>query len=416
MKFENKVFVSCALGATIAWYDFIIFAAATALIFPKLFFPGMGFIIPILVFSVGLAARPLGSLIFGHFGDKFGRKNTLIATLYITGLSTVMIGLLPTYSDVGIYAPALLIFARIVQAFAFGGEVAAASTMLMEYNIKSPRRGLITSVVSSGWAIASILSALMFMIVTSFGDAFFSTWGWRIPFLCSALLMFVGIYIRLRILETPVFDQNKIDNRLHTLPIRTLISNYWKKMLLGAGAFQLSAAWAYGVSLFGFGYAINKELISRGSLSEMQFYITPILLAALIFFGWLGDKISRVRLFQLGAVMSLFFVYPVFTWIQQGNLVWAMLALCLIQIPAFASAPGFFAEIYPSSVRQTGVGVTFNLGTIIGAGIVPIIAQRILDVTGDITSVALLFMVLTVVGLISSFWLARDKNLIVSDQ
>ena len=408
----TRVFLSCALGSIITWYDSLIFATATALVFSKLFFTGMGVFVPIVVFASGFLLRPVGSLFFGHFGDKIGRKNMLIYTLYLTGLSSVLIGLLPTYNDIGITATILLILCRAIQSIAFGGEWAASTTMLTEHNINSSNRGLIASVASSGWAPGMLLASAMFAIINSFGNEFFMSVGWRIPFLFSFMLMIVGVYIRSKISETPLFQLNKEKNNLQIWPVKSFAKEFWKKWILAVLAYQSSSLWAYAITVFGFSYVINHKMSTPAEITEMQLYILPILVLALIFWGWLGDKISRVKLFHINSVFAIVLGYPIFYWVSQGQILLPFLSFALVCAPQLASASGFFSEIYPSNVRQTGSGLTYMIASLLGAGLLTMLAQHIIYVTDDIMSVVPLFVGVSVVSLLASVALDKKQDLI----
>jgi MHS family shikimate/dehydroshikimate transporter-like MFS transporter len=406
MDLKSKVTLSSALGATFAWYDFTIFNIAIALIFPQLFFPDMGFLIPILIFAVGFLARPLGGIIYGSLGDRFGRKKTLVATLYLTGITTTLIGLLPTHADIGIAATMLLILARILQTVAFGGEWAAASTMIVEYHAQDNNKGLLAGLVSSGWAVANIMAALVFLIVTSFGDAFFLEWGWRIPFLLSVVLLIIGVYIRMRVIETPAFAQAQQTQQLETQPVREVFRNYLQPLVAGAVAIQLAASWMYVILIFGFGYFLQHSLATRAELTQVQFVMSWVLLMALIFFGWLGDRIGRHRLFVFGALCSLALMWPVIAWIEQGQVWLALTAMIVLACPAFVSAPALFAEMFPTKVRQTGSGISYNLGLVL-AGFSPLAAQQITLITGDITNLVWLFAATSLLSLAASMRLKQ---------
>jgi MHS family shikimate/dehydroshikimate transporter-like MFS transporter len=395
-----KVNISTALGATFAWYDFLIFNIAVVLVFPKLFFTGMGFLIPVLVFTVGFLARPLGGLIYGILSDVVGRKHALVSTLYVTGISTVLIGILPTYEQIGIAAAVMLVILRITQTVAFGGEWAAASTLLAETNSNHPNRGFIASLVSTGWAIASIMAAFSFMIVTSFGDEFFLDYGWRIPFLLSGILLVIGVYIRKRVIESAVFlDFNK-NSQQKNRPFKKLIAEHRQSLILGMLTMQLSAAWTYLITVFGVSFMIQNGLVTRPEITEIQFWVAWACLISLLFFGWLGDKIGQKKLFIANAVFSLVLAFPVFYWIVHGHAILALGSLVLLMAPSFASAPKFFTSIFPTDVRTVGSGVTYNLGLVI-ASFVPLVAQYLIDNVNNPMNVAYLLLILTAVSLIS---------------
>lgn len=401
LDLKSKVTLSSALGATFAWYDFTIFNLAIALVFPQLFFPDMGYLIPVLIFAVGFLARPLGGIIYGSLGDRFGRKRTLVATLYLTGITTTLIGFLPTHADIGITATVLLILARILQTVAFGGEWAAASTMIVEYHAQDSNKGLLAGLVSSGWAAANIMAALVFLVVTGFGDAFFLEWGWRIPFVLSVVLLAIGVYIRMRVLETPAFAQAQESQQLESHPVREVFRNHLRPLVTGAVAIQLAASWMYVILIFGFGFFLQNNLATRAELTQIQFAMSWVLLLALIFFGWLGDRIGRDRLFVFGALCSLVLMWPVIAWMQQGQVWLALLAMVVLACPAFVSAPALFAEMFPTRVRQTGSGISYNIGLVL-AGFSPLVAQQITLVTGDIANLVWLFAAISLLSLAAS--------------
>ena len=402
----NKTNISTSLGAIFTWYDFIIFNIAIALIFPKLFFPDMGYLIPILVFAIGMLARPIGGILFGIIGDLLGRKITLVATLYVTGISTVIIGLLPTYSEIGIASTILLIIARVFQTAAVGGEWAAASSMLVEHNATNKKKSFITSFVNSGFGIANVLAALMFFLIFLKGETFVIDGGWRIPFLLSGLLLIVGVYIRNKVLETPEFLSNKNNKLIQSTPLRTTVINYYKPIVTAALVISLAASWAYVVMVFGVSYMIQKELITRSEVMQTQFLSWCVISMTLIFFGWLSDKVDKTKLLIFGAVCSLVLTWPVFLLIGSGNAILAMLSLTLLISPAMAVAPALFCELFPSTIRQTGVGISYNLGLII-SGLMTVVAQQTLNLTQDLMSVAVVFIVLTFLSLASSLYLRK---------
>jgi MFS family permease len=406
---KKHVLLSCILGNAISMYDFFIFGVATALVFGKLFFPDHGFLIPLLVFAVGFVIRLLGSAVYGHLGDKFGRKKILISTLLLTGGSTVIIGLLPTYETIGIWAPILLIACRVVQTFAFGGEWAAANVMVLEQNSKSPQRGFFGSMVASGFVIATVLSSVMWALVSSQGQEFLMSWGWRIPFLASGLLLVLGIYARAKLLETPDFLNNK-QNQVKS-PIVSLFKNHWKMIIPAVGMQQISGAFIYSVSIFGMAYLVSKHGMSRADLNLQWLYIMPVTLASILFFGWLGDKIGRLNVYLIGAVASVAISYPIFHWLSIGNfLLPALFGAAFVSMLFWSQGASFLLEIFPTEVRQTGGGVIFGLGGVVGGGIVPLIAQSLMTNYG-IMSVAYLLLVMSFIALGSVIWLRRYKSL-----
>jgi MHS family shikimate/dehydroshikimate transporter-like MFS transporter len=403
----SKINLSTGLGATITWYDFAIFNIAIALVFPKLFFPDMGPMLPILAFAVGFLARPLGSLIFGIIGDRLGRKHSLVITLLLTGVSTVAIGLLPTYAEIGILATVLLVVARILQTAAVGGEYGAASTMLVEHNLENNKKSFISSFVTSGFAIGNMMASLVFFFVLSFGDSFFVEYGWRIPFLLSAVLLLIGVYMRSRISETPVFVEQQKQNQIDSKPLTTVVTKHFKPLMLSALAISLAPSWTYGVMVFGVGYMVQTGLVPRPEMTQIQLVAWLLIAVAMIGFGWLGDKINRYKLVLFTTLASVVLTYPIFYFIAQGNALYAMLCLTLVMAPAISVAPVFFCEMFPANVRQTGSGLSYNLGLVFSA-VMAIVSQQILSATQDIMFVANAYLALTVIALIAIYYLKKE--------
>lgn len=403
----KSINVSTVLGTTFAWYDFLIFNIAIALVFPKLFFTDMGYLIPMLVFTVGFFARPVGSLVYGMFGDTIGRKHALVSTLYLTGISTVLIGLLPTYEQIGITATILLIILRITQTIAFGGEWAAASTLLTENNSKNPRRGFVTSLVTAGWAIAGIMAALSFMTVTKFGDAFFLDYGWRIPFLLSGILLLIGVHIRRQAAESPMFLELNKTKTEKKQPFRTLVTQYKQPLIIGSLTMMLPASWFYLISIFGVSFMISNELITRSEMTDIQFIMSWVFLAGLLFFGWIGDRIDQKKLFMMAAVFSIPLTFPILYWIANGHALLALGSLLLVMCPGFASAPRLFTSMFPTEIRTIGSGVTYNLGLLF-AGLVPLVSQWILGNTGNMLIIGVMFLFLTLISFVAAMKIKKQ--------
>lgn len=407
LSLKTRINFSSILGATFTWYDFLIFNIAIAIIFPKIFFPDMGPLLPILAFAVGFLARPLGSMIFGFIGDRFGRKFSMISTLLVTGISTVCIGLLPTYEQIGVWATILLVLARIAQTAAVGGEYGAASTLLVEHNLESPKKSFISSFVTSGFAVGSIMASLAFFAVVSLGDSVFVEWGWRIPFLLSAVLLIIGVYMRSKITETPSFIESVEQNRIVANPLKTVVTRHFRTMMLSALAVSLPTAWTNAIMVFGAGYMIQSGLISRPDFLEVQILAWCVIAVAMATGGWLGDKVDKYKVFVASSLFSVILTWPIFVFISQGDALYAMLCLVLVMAPAIGTVPLLFCQLFPTEIRQTGSGVSYNLGLVF-SGIMTIASQQILTNTQDIMNVAYAYMALTVIALISAFYLRKQ--------
>ena len=408
MQSKNYVFQSCILGSLICWYDFLIFAAATALVFSKVFFPGMSFIIPLLVFAVGFAARPFGSMFFGHLGDKYGRKPVLLTMLFLTAASTVGIGLLPTYAQIGITAPIALVVLRIIQSAAFGGELASTSTILYEYNKDSDKKGFYGSMLAATLPVATVISSLIFAAVASLGTETFLDWGWRVPFLASSVLLVLGLYVRLKMLETPEFENIKSQNQTAASPIKTVFKEHWKTISLAIGVHQIGAVWNYVLLIFGFAYMVNALNIPRAELSQTLMYVALVGVFANLLYGWITDQIGGLRLYEVATWIGVAIIVPCLYWISIGNVIWPLLlGYLVVSKMAWAQAPSFLPEIFPAQVRQTGSGMVYNLSTVIGGGLVPIAAQYILEYRNNLYDIGYLMALMSLVALVSAYYLRK---------
>src|SRR6201995_4588582 len=259
-KMNAVVFASC-LGTVIEWYDFLIYATAAALVFNQAFFPTFdplaGTLAALGSYAVGFLGRPLGGALFGHFGDRLGRKSMLVLTLFIMGLSTFAIGLLPTYASIGVFAPILLIVLRLIQGIGLGGEWGGASLMVLEH-APADRRGFYTSFVQIGFPIGLVLTTLVFALVTKLSDADFASYGWRIPFLISIVLLAIGLFVRSRVPETPVFEELKSRDGLSKNPVGEVVGRNGKTFLIAVGLKLSEVSWVYMLTVFVVVYATTK--------------------------------------------------------------------------------------------------------------------------------------------------------------
>ncbi|HJZ22013.1 MAG TPA: MFS transporter, partial [Bradyrhizobium sp.] len=294
-KFNAIVFASC-FGTIIEWYDFLVYATAAALVLNKAFFPTFdplaGTLAALGTYAVGFLARPLGGALFGHFGDRLGRKSMLVLTLFIMGASTFCIGLLPTYASIGVLAPTLLILLRIVQGIGLGGEWGGASLMVLEH-APSDKRGFYTSFVQIGFPIGLVLATLVFGLVSKLPEADFNNYGWRIPFLISIVLLVIGIFVRSRVPETPVFEQLKARGGLSKNPVAEVVSHNGKTFLIAVGLKLSEVSWVYLLSVFVVGYATTQLSLPKSMMLDAVMYAALLELVSLPLFGWLADRIGR---------------------------------------------------------------------------------------------------------------------------
>src|SRR5271154_5573800 len=308
-KMSSIVFASC-FGTIIEWYDFLIYATAATLVFNKAFFPTFdplaGTLAALGSYAVGFLARPLGGALFGHFGDRLGRKSMLVLTLFIMGVSTFCIGLLPTYASIGVFAPILLIVLRVIQGIGLGGEWGGASLIVLEH-APADKRGFYTSFVQVGFPIGLVLATLVFGLVTKLSDADIQAYGWRIPFLVSILLLAIGTFVRSRVPETPVFEGLRQRDGLSDNPVGEAVGKNGKSFLIAVGLKLSEVSWVYMLTVFVVGYATTKLGLPRSMLLNAVLLAALLELITLPLFGWLSDKIGRRPLYIIGALFSIAF-------------------------------------------------------------------------------------------------------------
>ena len=406
---RTPVFISCILGSFICWYDFIIFGMATAMVFSSVFFADQPFLIPLMVFAVGFAARILGGVIFGHYGDKFGRKNVLFFTLIITALATVGVGLLPSYAQIGIAAPILLICLRLIQGAAMGAEMAATSTVMFEYNQRSTNKGFLNSFLQTGLPLGTIASAAIFaLVVSSFDKEVFLDWAWRIPFLLSSLLLIVGVYARMKLLETPEFELMCKQGRRLDNPVGTVIKDHWKKLIWSIGINQAGGVWNYTLTIWGFAYLVNTLSIPRPELTQTLSMVATGAVFLIVFYGWLGDRLGRANLYNIANVGGLILIIPVLTWLGQGEvLLPLLLGYAVVGKLMWAQAPTFFSELFPTEIRQSANGIIFGMTALIGGGVGPLVAQMLFDIDKNIMHVGYLLLAAGLWAVISGIALRK---------
>ncbi len=402
---NSIVFASC-FGTIIEWYDFLIYATAAALIFNKAFFPTFdplaGTLAALGSYAVGFLARPLGGALFGHFGDRLGRKSMLVLTLFIMGLSTFCIGLLPTYASIGVFAPILLIALRIIQGIGLGGEWGGASLMVLEH-APADKRGFYTSFVQIGFPVGLVLATLVFGLVSKLPDADFASYGWRIPFLVSIVLLALGTFVRSRVPETPVFEALKTRDDLSRNPFGEAIGQNTKPFLIAVGLKLSEVSWVYMLTVFVVVYATTRLGLAKQMMLDAVMYAALLELVSLPLFGWLADKIGRRPLYILGAVFTILFAFPLFWMLESKStaLIFAavMIAMNFGHGMMFGPESCYFPELFGPRVRYSGASFGFQLSAAIGGGFAPIIATAMVGYFGGTTGVSVMMIVLALITL-----------------
>jgi MHS family shikimate/dehydroshikimate transporter-like MFS transporter len=388
----RRILWSSVIGASIEWYDFLVYAAATALVFNQLFFPTLnahlGSIAAFGAYAAGFLARPVGALIFGHFGDRIGRKPMLITTMLIMGAGTFLIGLLPTYYQVGIAAPVLLVVLRLLQGIGLGGEWAAAVLMVFE-NAPAERRGLMSSMVQMGNPIGHIMVSGLFSIVALLPEPVFLAWGWRVPFLVSIVVVGVGLFIRLKLDETPSYLEVRRTGRIAKIPIVEVIRHYPRSFLTAVGLKISDIAYATIGGIFVIAYVTRHLGLSRELALSAVLVANLTALAFIPLFGWLSDQVGRRAMFYAGCLFCGAFAFPLFWLLDTRDpaliILTVTLIICFGEMLMFSVGASWYAELFDARVRYTGISFGFQVGSTISGGLTPLIAESLLSPTNVAT-------------------------------
>lgn len=377
----RRVLVAGAIGTTLEWYDFYAYATASALIFNKLFFPELsplaGTLASFATLGLGFFARPLGGLFFGHLGDRIGRKPVLVMTLIIVGAGTTLIGLLPTYAQIGILAPILLLILRLVQGFATGAEYSGAIIMAAEY-APPERRGVFTSIPALGVAGGNLLSAAVFALVTLVWKDELLQWAWRIPFLLSAILVVVGVYIRLRVKETPAFSAAADEHKLARLPIARAVSSHKKSFVIVIFAAFGQNGLAYMFNVFGLNYITSTLGMPKSVGLAALLIATIVQLFSIVAIGLLSDAYGRRPAYISASLFTGAMAFPFFWLVGTHDTTLIYVAFILASGIGYAgmlgAQPAFFVELFGTTARFSGFAFARELGTLLGGAPVPIVS------------------------------------------
>ena len=405
----RRVAFASTIGTTLEWYDFFIFASSAALVFSKLFFPTFdpvaGTIASLTSFAVGFIARPLGGAVFGHFGDRIGRKAMLVLSLTMMGGVTFLIGLLPTYASVGVAAPIMLTILRFVQGFAVGGEWGGATLMVIEH-APAKKRGFYGSWPQMGIPGALILSTGAMALTTALTTpAQFAAWGWRVPFLLSAILVIVGIVIRRRLAESPSIARLRRHHETPSVPIATLMKQHKRSTLLLVASQAVQCAGFYVIAVYSLVYLTQNLHLPRSEALHALMIAAACTLVAHPTFGALSDRIGRKKVFMGGMIFLGLFIYPYFLMLNTGSFPMIVLAMSLAMAigegSVQAAQPSLFAEQYPSGVRYSGVSLAYQLATVAWSGPTPVIAAMLIAWAGGYMVLVGYIVVLAVVSVVT---------------
>jgi len=396
----RTIVAASAIGTTIEWYDFLIYGTAASLVLNTQFFPThdplVGRLLSISTVGVGFFARPLGAIVLSHFGDRLGRKSMLILTLISMGVATMLIGLLPTYAQIGIAAPALLVACRLVQGIAVGGEWGGAVLMTTEHCLPE-KRGFYGSLVQIGFPLGMALGTASFFALAYLDDRQFASWGWRIPFVASAALVAVGVFIRLQIDETPDFKEVRRTGAVARLPVLDTVRHHPKDLFIGLGARITEISWIYVLTIFGLGYAVTDLGLSRSLVLGAIALGAAVELITIPLFGALSDRVGRRAIYLLGCVAAIGLSFPIFWGIATRDPAIVVLAFVVGMSVGHGIMYGvqasFLSEMFPARLRYSGASLGYQIAAPIGGGLVPLAAGAAVGLTHGATWPVSLLMI-----------------------
>ncbi|MFC8560210.1 MFS transporter [Peribacillus frigoritolerans] len=416
-KQMRRILIASLVGSSIEWFDYFLYGTVSALVFNQLFFvnedPTIGLLLSYASFALAFFIRPFGGVIFSHIGDRIGRKKTLVLTLSLMGVATFGMGLLPTYQAVGIWAPILLITLRLVQGLGIGGEWGGALLLAVEY-APAEKRGLFGAIPQMGVTIGMLLGTVALSIMTLLPENAFMTWGWRIPFIFSALLVFFGLWIRKGIDETPSFKKVKESGEVPKLPIVETLKNYWREVLIAVGAKVVETAPFYIFSTFVVSYATANLGFSRTATLTAVMIATIITTILIPIMGNLSDKIGRKKLFIGGTIGMALFAFPYFWLLQQKSvlllIVATVIGLGVIWAPITAVLGTMFSEIFDAKIRYTGITLGYQIGAALAGGTAPLVATALLDKFNNSYVPVALYIIFASVLSLAAIWAVKDRS------
>ncbi|GAB2917579.1 MFS transporter [Paraburkholderia jirisanensis] len=409
--------IASLIGTTIEWYDFFVYGTAAALVFNKIFFPAFdpvtGTLAAFGTYAAGFFARPVGAVVFGHFGDKVGRKSMLLLTLVMMGVPTVLIGLVPTYHSIGYWGAVLLVVMRIVQGLAIGGEYGGAVLMAVEHAPRG-KKGFFGSLPQAGVAFGLVLSSLAMSAVGKMPQEALLAWGWRIPFWASIVLLTVGWFIRLRIAESPDFERVKARGQQVHAPVLHVLRNHKRELLTVAGGRLAEVTWFYTVATFALSYATQHLHIASGTILHAVIWGAAAALFTIPLAGWLGDKLAHRFVFGLGCVAICGFAFGFFALLGAPGTTSLYIAMLVALAGVYALLYGpegnLFSAQFPASVRYSGISLAVQTSGAIGGGLAPVIATWLVKLDGGGSAyLSWYLVVLGLVALVSVSLMRKDE-------
>ncbi|HWM37575.1 MAG TPA: MFS transporter [Streptomyces sp.] len=436
----RRIVAASLVGTTVEWYDFFLYGSAAALVFNKLFFPDsdplVGTLLSFLTYAVGFAARPIGALVFGHYGDRIGRKKLLVLSLMLMGGATFAIGLLPTHAAVGSLAPVLLTTLRLVQGFALGGEWGGAVLLVSEHG-DAKRRGFWASWPQTGVPAGQLLATAVLAVLTAtLSDAAFLSWGWRVPFLLSGVLVVIGLWIRMAVDESPVFKeaqaraearkaeatQGKGEHQVERMPLVAVLRYHWRDVLIAMGARMAENISFYVITAFILVYATQELKLSQQTALNALLIASAVHFAVIPAWGALSDRLGRRPVYLIGAVGTALWIFPFFSLLETkgfGAIVLAVTVGLVLHGAMYAPQAAFFAELFATRLRYSGASIGAQFSSVAAGAPAPMIATALLAAYGTSTPISLYVIgaaLLTIVAVLcAKETRSRDLNMVGED-